>query len=399
MSDNPVSTAPAAGAHTFGVWDALIGQPATFQQLRGEVLRGTPTHAWLFTGPPGSGRSVAARAFAAALACRETEPAAKGCGQCHPCRSILADAHPDVAVYATEQVQYRIEEVRDWLELAYRRPATAPWRIIIVEDADRMTERTTNVLLKAIEEPPPHTLWLLCAPSPADVLVTIRSRCRPVRLQIPPVEAVTALLVKEGHAPDVAAQAVRLSQAHVGVARWLAAQPEAMARRLKIAALPLQARSVAAATAMAQDLVATTAEEANASTADRNDRELAALKHSLGLQPEENVPPKLRSYVKDLEENHKRRARRALNDALDRAMVDVASFFRDCLTLQLGTETPLVNAELMPNLGNYAAATTPAHALACIDAINVARERIQSNVPHQLAMEALAVNFVPENRR
>ncbi|MFC0582268.1 DNA polymerase III subunit delta' [Micrococcoides hystricis] len=384
---------------TFGVWDALIGQPATFEQLRGEVMRGAPTHAWLFTGPPGSGRSVAARAFAAALVCREERPEDKGCGQCHPCRSILADAHPDVSVYATEEVQYRIEEVREWLELAYRRPATAPWRVIIVEDADRMTERTTNVLLKAIEEPPAHTLWLLCAPSPADVLVTIRSRCRPVRLQIPPVEAITALLVKEGHAPEIAAQAVRLSQAHVGVARWLAEQPAAMQRRLKIAALPLQARSVAAATALAQDLVATTTEEATASSTDRNERELAALKHSMGLAPDENVPPKLRSYFKELEENHKRRNRRALNDALDRAMVDVASFFRDCLSLQLGTGAALVNEELMPNLGNYAAATTPTHALTCIDAITVARERIQSNVPHQLAMEALAVNFVPENRR
>ena len=382
---------------TFGVWETLIGQPATMDQLRTEVIKGQPTHAWLFTGPPGSGRSVAARTFAAALSCKEPTAENKGCGHCHACRTVLADSHPDVAVYNTEEVQYRIDDVRAWLELAYRRPATAPWRIIIVEDADRMTERTTNVLLKAIEEPPPHTLWLLCAPSPGDVLVTIRSRCRPVRLQVPPASAVSELLVREGADPDVAATAVRLSQSHVGVARWLAGQPEAMNRRIRIAQMPLRATNTANATAAAQELVSTTQEEATASATDRNQKEMAALKHSLGLGPEENVPPKLRSHVKELEENHKRRARRALNDALDRAMVDMASFFRDCLTLQLGTGTDVVNRELMPALGNYAMATTAAHSLHCIEAIDTARERIRSNVPHQLAMEALAVTFVPTN--
>lgn len=192
------------------VWKDLPGQERVIEQLQRAATGGAMTHAWLMTGPPGSGRTNAARAFAAALECEKPDPASKGCGECQACRTVLAGTHPDVSMVTTENVTYSIEDVRHLINTAHDRPATGRWRIIIVEDADRMTERTTNVLLKAIEEPPPHTVWILCAPSPADVLITVRSRCRNVTLRIPDNADVAELLVRrDGLTPEQAEFAAR----------------------------------------------------------------------------------------------------------------------------------------------------------------------------------------------
>ncbi|WP_250447952.1 DNA polymerase III subunit delta', partial [Actinotalea sp. C106] len=188
------------------VWEDVVGQQGAVEVLRSAVGDpGAMTHAWLITGPPGSGRSNAARAFAAALQCP-----AGGCGQCQACTTTLSGTHADVKVVATEKVTFSIEEIRELIGVAQRAPSQGRWRVMVLEDADRMTERTSNVLLKAIEEPPPRTVWLLCAPSPQDVVVTIRSRCRGVALRIPPVEDVAALLVsRDGADPEVAHAAAR----------------------------------------------------------------------------------------------------------------------------------------------------------------------------------------------
>ena len=222
------------------VWDDLQGQPAVVEQLRqassGEAL----THAWLFTGPPGSGRSNAAKAFAAALNCDQEDVSQRGCGQCAACLTILGETHSDVTFVRTEKVTITIDEARDLVSTAGNRPSAGRWRIIVVEDADRMAERTTNVLLKAIEEPTPRTVWMLCAPSPADVLVTIRSRCRSVALRLPPASDVAALLVKrDGVDPALAERAARAAQSHVGIARRLARDPAARERRLETVRFPL----------------------------------------------------------------------------------------------------------------------------------------------------------------
>ncbi|WP_043435662.1 AAA family ATPase, partial [Arthrobacter sp. I3] len=165
------------------VWDDLQGQDAVVAQLRQAAQNEGLTHAWLFTGPPGSGRSNAAKAFAAALNCDQEDVSLRGCGECPACLTILGETHSDVSFVRTEKVTITIDEARELVSTAGNRPSSGRWRIIVVEDADRMAERTTNVLLKAIEEPTPRTVWMLCAPSPADVLVTIRSRCRPVALR------------------------------------------------------------------------------------------------------------------------------------------------------------------------------------------------------------------------
>lgn len=377
------------------VWSDLPGQGDVVATLNRTVQQGSPTHAWLFTGPPGSGRTNAARAFAAALECTQTRPEDRGCGNCEACRSVLAGTHPDVAMVATENVTYAIADVRGLITTAQDHPSTGRWRVIIVEDADRMTERTTNVLLKAIEEPPPHTIWILCAPSPADVLVTIRSRCRGVTLRVPNVESVTDLLIRrDGLTPEQAAFAARVSQGHIGVARRLAQDSGSRSRREAVVSLPFKVRNLPTAMEAAQRFLDLTASEAEASAEDRAESDEAKLRTQLGLGPEETIPPQLRSHFKNLTDGAKRRARRGVTDAIDRSLIDLTTFFRDCLLLQLDTHQDLVNAHMSQGLERYAQATDPAHSLACIDAIAATRRRLAGNVSPQAALESLMTSLI-----
>lgn len=374
----------------------LVGQDPVVDQLRRAAAASAPSHAWLMTGPPGSGRSNAARAFAAALNCEAEDPWARGCGACRSCRVVASGAHPSVTLVSTENVTYRIDDVRALVTTAQDRPQGARWRVIVVEDADRMTERATNVLLKAIEEPPPHTVWVLCAPSPADVLVTIRSRCRPVSLRIPPVEAVAQLLrERDGLDAEQAAFAARVSQNHIGVARRLARDPEARSRREEVASLPMRVRSTSDAVHAAGRLVGMTQQDADASAEARLAQEQASLRRSLGLEADERIPPKLRSQFRRLEEDHTRRAKRAVADALDRALIDLTAVFRDVLSLKLRTHTELINEHMREQITGYSRAVSAEQALRCLDAIAEARARIGQNVPPLLAMEALMTRFLP----
>ena len=306
------------------------------------------THAWLVTGPPGSGRSNAARAFAAALQCTGPVP---GCGQCKPCRDVLAGSHPDVVRLATEKLIITMEEVKALIGEAQRRPWTGRWRVILVEDADRMAERTTNVLLKSIEEPPPQTVWLLCTPSADDVLPTIRSRCRLVTLRIPPADAVAELLVRrDGADPELAAAS----------------------------------------------LVEAAESEAKEATAERDAREKAELTRALGLESDGKIPAALRAQIRQLEEDQKRRAKRARTDVLDRAMIDLLSFYRDVLTTQMGSDVERVNLDLSDAVDQAARTTSPEQSLARIAAIEECRSRLRSNAAPLLAVEALMVQLRPQ---
>jgi DNA polymerase-3 subunit delta' len=395
------------------VWDDVVGQEAAIVTLKhavsaaAQMVEAGPrsasvagmTHAWLLTGPPGSGRSTAARAFAAALQCPEG-----GCGHCKPCLTALAGTHADVSLIATEHVQLRVDDVRPLITTAQRSPSAGRWRVIVIEDADRLNDSSGNVLLKAIEEPPPRTVWLLCAPSADDVLVTIRSRCRRIGLRIPPVDAVAALLVRRDCAdPAVAAFAARSAQSHIGLARRLALDEGARIRRREVLKLPAKLRSVGAAVLAAGQLVEVAAEESKAATTERDAVERAALLHSLGAEGLSTLPPAVRSQVRQLEENQKRRATRAQRDVLDRSLVDLLSLYRDVLVLQFGCigasgsvdGVELVNAELADLLWSEAQASTPTATLRRMEAIGQARERIEANVSPLLAVEALMVQLRP----
>ncbi|RAX22730.1 MULTISPECIES: DNA polymerase III subunit delta' [unclassified Actinomyces] len=378
----------ARGGGDSGAGEAIVAGEA------GAVDASAMTHAWLVTGPPGSGRSVAARAFAAALQCTGEVP---GCGVCKACRDVLSGSHPDVVRMATEKLLITMDEVKTLIGEAQRRPWTGNWRVILVEDADRMAERTTNVLLKSIEEPPPQTVWILCTPSADDVLPTIRSRCRLVTLRVPPADAVAELLVRrDGAEPELAARAARASQSHIGLARHLATDPGAWERRRRLLLAPISLRSVGDAVLAAADLVDAAEAEAAQATTERDAVEKAALLRALGLEEGGRVPPSLRAQVRQLEEDQKRRARRARTDVLDRAMIDLLSFYRDVLVVQLGSDVEQVNIDLSDAVTQVAASTGPRQSLARIAAIEECRERLRSNAAPLLAVESLMVQLRPQ---
>jgi DNA polymerase-3 subunit delta' len=375
------------------VWDDVVGQEHAVAALQSAVANPVAmTHAWLVTGPPGSGRSVAARAFAAALQCLQG-----GCGVCQACTTTMAGTHPDVTLLATEKVVIAIDEVRDLIMTASRSPSGGRWRVIVIEDADRMAERTTNVLLKTIEEPPPHTVWVLCAPSVQDVLPTIRSRCRAVVLRVPPPQAVADLLVRrDGADPAVALSAARAAQSHVGLAKRLARDAGARERRTAVLSIARRIRGVGDAVLAAGELVEVAKAEAVSATQERDAVEKAELMRGLGVADGETLPPRLRSQLKQLEDDQKRRATRHQRDVLDRAMVDLLSLYRDVLVVQLGAEVDLVNAELAETVRLLAADSTPEQTVRRMDSIGVARTRLDGNVAPLLALEAMTIALRPQ---
>jgi DNA polymerase-3 subunit delta' len=379
-------------------FDALVGQEQVVEQLttaveaasavvRGEAGVGM-SHAWLFTGPPGSGRSVAARAFGAALQCADG-----GCGTCHGCHTALTGAHADVEIVMPAGLSYSVAETRQLVARAALAPTRGRWQVTIVEDADRFTEHALNALLKALEEPPPRGVWLLCAPSVEDLLPTIRSRCRLVTLRVPSSAAVAHHLEREGVDPAVAAFAARAAQGHIGRARRLAVDAEAARRRREVLELPMQLATVGGCFAAAERLVTAAKEEAAAVSSALDSDEKAALREALGDIGGRGVakPRGVAGAISDLEKRQRSRATRTQRDALDRALVDLAAFYRDVLVVQFGAPVELVNSDLERALGRIATATSPEATLRRIEAVLAAREAIDANVAPLLAVEAMAV--------
>lgn len=400
------------------LFDDLVGQDRVVAQLRaaaadarrvlaahepghGAATRtagsGGMTHAWLFTGPPGSGRSVAARAFAAALQCTDPSTPSGGCGHCASCSQVRAGTHPDVAVIVPEGLHLRIDDARTVIARSSRAPVLGRWQVTLIEDADRMEERTSNTVLKAVEEPPPHSVLLLCAPSTEDLLPTIRSRCRLVALGTPPAGSVADLLVeRDGVDPAMAAFAARAAQGHVGRALRLATDEDARRQRRHVLGLPRSLGTVPEALRAARDLVDAATDEADRTTSRRSESERAALENALGVGATGRgvagaVGRTAAGARKDLERRQKSRSTRAGRDALDRALVDLAAFYRDVLVVQLGAGTPLVHADLAPDVAQLARATTPASTLCRIDAVLACRRAVDANVAPLLAVEALAL--------
>ena len=373
------------------VFSELIGQERAVEVLRRAVAgnRHAMTHAWLFVGPPGSGRSNAAKAFAAALQCR-----AGGCGTCEACRTTLSGAHPDVMLLRTEQLSIGVAEVRELVGRANVGPVLGGFQIVVVEDADRITERGADALLKGLEEPSPRTVWLLCAPSADDVIVTIRSRCRQLKLVTPSDEAVTQLLIdRDGVSPALAAYAARASQGHVGRARMLGRSEEARIRRREILALPGRLTSLTACLDAADNLVKASAEEAAQTTTELDAKELAALQEALGVGGRGAKPRNAQAAIRDLEDQQKLRNKRIQRDALDRVLTEFATYYRDVLAVQTAPGVPLVNADLADEIEPLARRSTPEATVRALDAILTARTALEGNVAPLLALEALLVSL------
>ena len=351
------------------------------------------THAWLLTGPPGSGRSTAARAFAAALQCE-----LGGCGRCPACRTALAGTHADVELVSTALLSHGVKDMRALVLRAARHPAGGRWQVILLEDADRLTEQAANALLKSIEEPPARTVWLLCAPTVEDVLATLRSRCRVLSLRTPSSTAVAEVLVRrDGVDPAMAAFAARAAQGHIGRARRLARDEQARLRRAAALRLPTMLGGLSSCLEAAAGLVEAAVEEAKQTAAELDAREGEELRRALGAgTPGRGLPPGAGGQLKELERSQKTRAKRVQRDALDRALVDLASYYRDVLCLQLGAPGELINEELRPQLEKAAASTTPEQTLRRVDAVLSCRTAIESNVAPLLAAEAMAVALRPE---
>ena len=380
------TTMHAAGAPAGSVWDTLVGQRPVIETLAPAARGQGNSHAWLFTGPPGSGRSNAAVAFAAALQCKDG-----GCGQCHDCTTVLAGSHADVAVIRTQQLSIGVAEVRELVRRSALTPVGPGWQILVVEDADRLTEQACNALLKSIEEPAERTIWMLCAPTVEDVLQTIRSRCRLVTLATPSAQDVADFLVRtEGTPPELASYAARASQGHIGRARALARDEDTRNRRRQVVSYPVKLTSLGSCMTAATNLHETAKEEAEAITSELDSRERTDLDESYGVVERGRRPREYSPALAALEKGQKTRAKRRVLDVVDRQLLDLVSVYRDAILLATGAGTALVNEDLRPDLQRLVRVTTPESNLQRIEAIFTAREQmLEFNVPAQLALESM----------
>ncbi|QSB17515.1 DNA polymerase III subunit delta' [Natronosporangium hydrolyticum] len=391
------------------VFDSLVGQDevvatltraaaAASATLRDEetVDPGAMTHAWLFTGPPGSGRSVAARAFAAALQCHRGD----GCGGCTGCHTSLTGTHADVQLVIPEGLSIPVSQMRELVMRAASTPASGRWQVLLVEDADRLTEAASNALLKAVEEPPTRTVFLLCTPSlhPDDISVTIRSRCRVVALRQPAPAAVSQLLqARDGVSAEVAAWAAAAAQGHVGRARRLAADPDARHRRDAVLGVPRALTSIGACFDAAESLINAAESEAAATVAELDAAERAELETALGAgatgRGTSGVVRGGAGQLKELERRQKSRATRTQRDALDRALVDLAGFYRDVLVTSLRAPVAQVHSDVGEQT-TAAAARWPAEStLRRLEAVLACRDAIEANVKPRIAVESMMLEL------
>jgi len=375
------------------VFDDLVGQEHIIHILQGAVAASRTgeesqemTHAWVFTGPPGSGRSSAAVAFAQALICPNN-----GCGTCSECNSAKTSGHPDVEIIRTEGLSIKVEEIRELLTRVAWAPSMGGWRVVVMEDADRLTESAANALLKAIEEPGTRTVWLLCAPTLHDVLPTIRSRCRHLQLRTPSLEAVTKVLInRDNIAPGMADFAARVSQGHIGRAKYLATSESVRSNRKIIMQLPLQLGSLAAAFQAAQTLIDLATQEANESSDERDEREIEKLQEAYGKGATgRGMATGGAKAVKELEKEQKSRSTRMVRDSIDGALLDIATFYRDVMMVQSGNTESMINTDMREQIESYAA-SHPEHSIILkINALMDARTNLARNAAPLVTCEAL----------
>ncbi|KRC67022.1 DNA polymerase III subunit delta' [Aeromicrobium sp. Root236] len=376
------------------VWSDLVGQEPVVETLQAAVASAggdgrSMTHAWLFTGPPGSGRSNAARAFAAGLQCE-----LGGCGECHSCATARAGSHPDITLISTDGLSIGVKDIRQYVRSSALRPALGRWQILIIEDADRLTDEAANALLKAIEEPSRQTVWMLCAPAVDDVSVTIRSRARSVLLRTPSTEAITGLLVtRDGVEPELAHAVAAASQGHIGRARGLARDAGARERRRAILSIPVSLHDLGDCLRAAHQVN----EEATARAKDycdpADERELDDLRTTWGVEERGRRPPGYAGALSTLQKDQDRRRKRMARDSIDGVLLDLLSFCRDVLAVQCATGVDLVNADVADDIHDLARVWTPESTIHTIDAIVECRNALTANAAPLLALERMMMGL------
>lgn len=381
------------------VWDSLVGQKPVIDMLS-RIAQGDPsqiTQSWLICGPPGSGRSNMARAFAAAL---ESPDHGMSAEPTRVTQQVLAGTHPDVTVLTTNKVTIGIDQVREIITTSEQMPATAPWRIIIIEDVDRMLERTTNVLLKEIEEPAEHCIWLLCAPSAQDVLPTIRSRTRIVNLAVPSTQAVAGFLTSTTNVePKVAQRAARLAEGHIGIAKLYATDERVMSDRDELVVGVLNLARASDAVLLAGSLIDNAKAQAEADASRITAGQEAEFRRINGLAPSDRIPPKLRGAFNQIakKDDVKRLVTRRTRDVLDRALNSIASIYRDVAVLQNNAEDSvgLINLENRSPITELSVRLNRAGAVTRLDEVAHARKRLAGNGNPLLVFESLFCALIP----
>jgi DNA polymerase-3 subunit delta' len=372
------------------VFDSLVGQSEVVERLKSTTSAATSgsttqemVHSWLFVGPAGSGRSNAAVAFAAALVCSQS-----GCGTCRDCQTVLTGTHIDVERFNPTGLSIKAEEVRELIARSAWSPSVGPWRIVIIEDADRLTETAANALLKTIEEPETHTLWFLCAPTLSDVSITIRSRCRHLQLRTPSKTSVEEFLLTNTSVDSkTAAFAARVSQGHIGRARFIATNQEAQSRRKEVLALAFSLKDIDSCFKAASHLLDTAQEQAESENSERDSKQLKQLQDAY-----QGTGPSLISggskAIKDLEKEQKSATTRSIRDNLDSALLDIATIYRDVLVTQSGSDE-ILNIDLRLEITDFAKTTTPKRSIERIEALLEARINLGRNSAPLSTLEAL----------
>lgn len=375
------------------VFEDLVGQEHIIEILQNAVVTSRSgqesqamTHSWIFTGPPGSGRSSAAVAFAQALICPNN-----GCGTCKDCHSARTNGHPDVEIIRTEGLSIKVEDIRELLTRIAWAPSMAGWRVVVMEDVDRLTESAANALLKAIEEPGASTVWLLCSPTLHDVLPTIRSRCRHLRLRTPNLKVVRSVLInRENISPGMADFAAIVSQGHIGRAKYLATNESARSNRQRIMQLPLQLGSLASAFEAAQTLVDLATQEANAFSDERDKIETEQLQEAYGKGATgRGMATGGAKAIKELEKEQKSRSTRMVRDSIEGALLDIASFYRDVMMVQSGISESMINTDMRDQLQSYASTHSEHSTILKLNALMDARTNLAHNAAPLVTCEAL----------
>jgi DNA polymerase III subunit delta' len=372
------------------VFDSLVGQSEVVEILKSATSAATSgsttqemVHSWLFVGPAGSGRSNAAVAFAAALVCSQS-----GCGTCRDCQTVLTGTHIDVERFNPTGLSIKAEEVRELIARSAWSPSVGPWRIVIIEDADRLTETAANALLKTIEEPETHTLWFLCAPTLSDVSITIRSRCRHLQLRTPSKTSVEEFLLTNTSVDSkTAAFAARVSQGHIGRARFIATNQEAQSRRKEVLALAFSLKDIDSCFKAASHLLDTAQEQAESENSERDSKQLKQLQDAYQGTGRSLISGGSKA-IKDLEKEQKSATTRSIRDNLDSALLDIATIYRDVLVTQSGSDE-ILNIDLRLEITDFAKTTTPKRSIERIEALLEARINLGRNSAPLSTLEAL----------